>query len=152
MSGKLFGFIAAAALLASIGTTSAKDPETLTDGQFAEVTAGATNTQVPVNAVLFANGSSGPGGVNQFSPSEGNHVVGSVLEIRHDGIMIQKWDLSCGAAALGTLLHGQLGEPVTEKEIAHALMGRTEYVAHPELVQLREGFCLAQLPRWAIPA
>ena len=30
--------------------------------------------------------------------------VHSVVEIRHDRVMIQKWDLSCGAAALSTLL------------------------------------------------
>jgi predicted double-glycine peptidase len=37
-------------------------------------------------------------------PAEGNQPVQSVLEIRHDRVMIQKWDLSCGAAALSTLL------------------------------------------------
>jgi hypothetical protein len=31
-------------------------------------------------------------------------AVRSVLEIRRERVMIQNWDLSCGAAALGTLL------------------------------------------------
>jgi predicted double-glycine peptidase len=66
--------------------------------------------------------------------AEGNHPVQSVLEIGQDRVMIQKWDLSWGAAALGTLLRYQFGEPVTEKEMAPALMSRTEYVGHPELV------------------
>ena len=61
-------------------------------------------------------------------PAEGNQPVQSVLEIRHDRVMIQKWDLSCGAAALATVMYYQFDEPVTEKEIAHGLMGRTEYV------------------------
>jgi predicted double-glycine peptidase len=78
----------------------------------------------------------------------GNQPVQSVLEIRHDRVLIQKWDLSCGAAALGTLLRYQFGEPVSEEEIARALMGRAEYVAHPELVQLREGFSFLDLKRY----
>ena len=145
MSGKSLCFIAAVALLASIGTASAKSPVTLTDDQLDKVTAGAGNPQIPVNSAAFANGSSGPGRVN---PAEGNGPVRSVLEIRQDGVMIQKWDLSCGAAALGTLLHDEFGEPVTEKVIANALMGRAEYVAHPQLVQLHEGFSLLDLKRY----
>jgi uncharacterized protein len=80
--------------------------------------------------------------------AEGNHPVRSLLEIRRERVMIQKWDLSCGAAALGTLLRYQFGEPVTEKEIARVLMGRSEYVGHPELVQAREGFSLLDLKRY----
>jgi uncharacterized protein len=90
-------------------------------------------------ATLFLYGS---------DPAEGNQPVQSILEIRHDRVMIQKWDLSCGAAALATVLHYQFGEPVTEKEIAHALMGRTEYVEHPELIQIREGFSFLDLKRY----
>ena len=80
--------------------------------------------------------------------AEGDQPVQSVLEIRHDRVMIQKWDLSCGAAALATLLRYQFGEPVTEEEIARALMGRAEYVGHPELVQAREGFSFLDLKRY----
>jgi hypothetical protein len=136
MSGKSLCFIAAVALLASIGTASAKNPVTLTDGQLDKVIAGAGNPQIPVNSAAFAKGSNGPGGVR------------SLLEIRQNGVMIQKWDLSCGAAALGTLLHDEFGEPVTEKVIANALMGRAEYVAHPQLVQLHQGFSLLDLKRY----
>ena len=68
MSVKFFCFIAAAALLASIGTASAKDLVRLTDGQLDKVTAGAANVQLPLNAATFADGSSGPGGVNSSSP------------------------------------------------------------------------------------
>ena len=69
MSGKFLGLAAAAALLVSIGVANAKDPVKLADGQLDKVTAGAANLGVPINAALFANGSNGPGGVNQFSPS-----------------------------------------------------------------------------------
>jgi uncharacterized protein len=81
-------------------------------------------------------------------PAEANQPVQSVLEIRHDRVMIQKCDLSCGSAALGTLLRYQFGEPVSEKEITLALMGRAEYVAHPELLQAREGFSFLDLKRY----
>ena len=145
MSGKFFCFIAAVALLASIGTASAKNPVVLTDSQLDKVTAGAGNPQLPVSSAAFANGSNGPGRVN---PADESGPVRSLLEIRQDRVLIQKWDLSCGAAALGTLLDDEFGEPVTEKEVAHALMGRTEYVAHPQLVQLHEGFSLLDLKRY----
>jgi hypothetical protein len=74
--------------------------------------------------------------------------VRSLLEIRRANVMIQNWDLSCGAAALGTLLRYEFGEPVTEKEIARGLMSRGEYIKHPELVQIREGFSLLDLKRY----
>jgi hypothetical protein len=69
MSGKLLGIVAAAALLVSVGMANAKDPVKLTDHQLDKVTAGASVTQVPVAAAIFANGAGGAGGVNQFSPS-----------------------------------------------------------------------------------
>jgi predicted double-glycine peptidase len=83
-----------------------------------------------------------------FVSAERNRPVRSVLEIRREHVMIQKWDLSCGAAALGTLLRYQFGEPVTEKEIAQGLMSRAEYVKSPELLQAREGFSLLDLKRF----
>jgi hypothetical protein len=43
MSVKFLSFIAAAAVLVSIGMANAKDPVKLTDGQLDKVTAGATN-------------------------------------------------------------------------------------------------------------
>lgn len=73
--------------------------------------------------------------------------VKSLLEMRHENVVIQKWDLSCGAAALATLLKYQHGESVTEKEIAIALMKREEYIKNPQLIQRREGFSLLDLKR-----
>jgi uncharacterized protein len=74
--------------------------------------------------------------------------VRSLLEIRHQDVVIQSWDLSCGAAALATLLKYEWGDPVTEKQIARSLMSRGEYVKNPTLVQLREGFSLLDLKRY----
>lgn len=74
-------------------------------------------------------------------------VVKSLLEMRHENVVMQQWDLSCGAAALATLLKYQHGEPVTEKEVALSLMKREEYIKNPQLVQSREGFSLLDLKR-----
>ncbi|WP_228536331.1 C39 family peptidase [Noviherbaspirillum malthae] len=75
--------------------------------------------------------------------------VVSLLEMRHQNVILQKWDLSCGAAALTTLLNYQHGESLTEKEVAVTLMNRPEYIDQPELIQIREGFSLLDLKRYA---
>jgi uncharacterized protein len=74
--------------------------------------------------------------------------VRSLLEMRRDRVVIQKWDLSCGAAALATILNFQHNDPVNEREIAMGLMGREEYVTNPTLVQIRQGFSLLDLKRY----
>jgi predicted double-glycine peptidase len=75
--------------------------------------------------------------------------VTSLLEVRQHGVAIQKWDLSCGAAALDILLQYEWGDPVTEREIALGLMKRKEYIDNPDLVRIREGFSLLDLKRYA---
>lgn len=74
--------------------------------------------------------------------------VRSLLEIRRERTVVQEWDISCGAAALATLLNHQHADPVTEREIALGLMGRDAYVANPLLVRLRQGFSLFDLKRY----
>lgn len=74
--------------------------------------------------------------------------IKSLLEMRQDRVVVQKWDLSCGAAALATLLNYQHGDPISEKEIAKALIQRKEYLADPRLVQARYGFSLLDLKRY----
>lgn len=74
--------------------------------------------------------------------------VKSLLEFRQDGVVIQQWDLSCGAAALATLLNFQHGDPVDEQDIARALIQRKEYIENPSLVRNREGFSLLDLKRY----
>ncbi len=73
--------------------------------------------------------------------------VKSLMEMRRENVVIQKWDLSCGAAALATLLNFQHGESVTEREVALSLMKREEYILNPQLVQSREGFSLLDLKK-----
>jgi predicted double-glycine peptidase len=74
--------------------------------------------------------------------------VRSLLELRHDRVVVQQWDLSCGAAALATILNYQHGDPVSEREVAKGLIRREAYVANPYLVQARHGFSLLDLKRY----
>jgi hypothetical protein len=68
--------------------------------------------------------------------------------MRQDRVVVQQWDLSCGAAALATLLNYQHGDPVAEREIAKGLIQREEYLAEPLLVRARHGFSLLDLKRY----
>jgi predicted double-glycine peptidase len=71
--------------------------------------------------------------------------VRSLLEMRHDKVVVQEWDLSCGSAALATILRYQFDDPVPEKVIARDLMRREEYLANPLMVRARQGFSMADL-------
>ncbi|SFF15934.1 C39 family peptidase [Nitrosomonas sp. Nm166] len=76
-------------------------------------------------------------------------IVKSLIEMRQENVIVQKWDLSCGAAALTTLLNFQHQDMVTEKEVAAMLMNREEYIKNPMLVNTRHGFSLLDLKRYA---
>jgi predicted double-glycine peptidase len=71
--------------------------------------------------------------------------VRSLLEIRQENVIVQQWDVSCGAAALATLLAYHHGERVTEKAVAQAMLGKTD----PLRVKVRGGFSLLDLKRYA---
>lgn len=71
--------------------------------------------------------------------------VRSLLEIRQANVVVQRWDTSCGAAALATLLNYQHGLKSEEKEIAEAMLQRTD----PLKVKVRGGFSLLDLKRYA---
>ena len=74
--------------------------------------------------------------------------VESLLEMRHEHVVVQKFDLSCGAAALATLLNYQHSDPVSEREVAKELIRREEYLQNPALVKIRQGFSLLDLKRY----
>jgi predicted double-glycine peptidase len=63
-------------------------------------------------------------------------------------VVIQSWDLSCGAATLATILNYQYGDPVSERDVAEALINRDRYLANPLLVQARQGFSLLDLKKY----
>lgn len=82
------------------------------------------------------------------STAKARGPVKSLFEMRQDRTVVQAWDLSCGAAALATLLKYQHGDPVAEKEIATQLIKRVEYLKQPDIVRLRQGFSLLDLKRY----
>jgi len=84
-----------------------------------------------------------------FSSLAEARPVKSLIEMRRQNVVVQQWDLSCGAAALTTLLNYQHNDFVTEKEVANALMNRPEYIKTPDLVTIRQGFSLLDLKRYA---
>lgn len=74
--------------------------------------------------------------------------VVSVLEKRHQNIVLQQWELSCAAAALATILRYQHDVPVTERMVALGMVKRKEYLANPDLLRIRQGFSLLDLKRY----
>jgi uncharacterized protein len=71
--------------------------------------------------------------------------VTSLLEFRQANVVMQKWDISCGAAALATVLTYSLAHPVSEETIARAMLQQQ----NPERVRQRGGFSLLDLKRFA---
>ena len=98
--------------------------------------------------VLMLQGCATHGGIGQTRKSKGEPVW-SLIELRQREVVMQAWDLSCGAAALATLLNFQHGDPVTEHEITRVLIDRDIYLESPEIVSLRQGFSLADLKRFS---
>jgi len=71
--------------------------------------------------------------------------VRSWHELRQEAVVRQKWDMSCGAAALSTLFTYDLGVPVSESEVVVWILRRTDVVK----IQARGGFSLLDLKRFA---
>lgn len=69
----------------------------------------------------------------------------SLKEIRENGVIIQQWDTSCGAAAMATVLTYTYDDPVTEREVAEGLLRQTE----PLKVRHRGGFSMLDMKLYA---
>lgn len=65
--------------------------------------------------------------------------------MRHEGVVVQRWDTSCGAAALATVLTYGLSDPMSEKAVAEGMLRRTD----PLRVRVRGGFSLLDMKRFA---
>lgn len=75
-------------------------------------------------------------------------IVQSLYEARTRNVVLQEWDLSCGAAALATILRYQHGERVSERAVALGLIDRAEYYDNPDLVRIRHGFSFLDMRRY----
>lgn len=72
----------------------------------------------------------------------------SMIEKRHQNVVLQQWELSCAAAALATILRYQHGLPATERSVALGMISRKEYLSNPDLLRIRQGFSLLDLKRY----
>lgn len=75
----------------------------------------------------------------------GAEPVRSLLEMRQEGVVVQQWDTSCGAAALATVFTYAFKDPVSEKAVAQAMLRRTDALR----VKVRGGFSLLDMKRFA---
>ena len=70
--------------------------------------------------------------------------VRSLQEIRTEGVIIQHWDNSCAAAALATVLTFSFSDPVSERDVAKGMLGRTD----PVKVKVQGGFSFLDMKRF----
>jgi len=67
------------------------------------------------------------------------------VQPRFDRVVLQQWDITCGAASLATILTFQHGDPVTEREVIEGMLGYTTL----RRVRQRLGFSLLDLKLYA---
>lgn len=72
----------------------------------------------------------------------------SLYEQRNRMVVRQNFDLSCGAAALATLLVFQHGETLSERDVAIGLVSRELYLKNPDIIKSRQGFSLFDMSRY----
>jgi predicted double-glycine peptidase len=70
--------------------------------------------------------------------------VRSLLEMRQEGVIVQKWETSCAAAALATVLTFSQNDAVSEKVVAQGMLRSTD----PIKVKVRGGFSLLDMKRF----
>ncbi len=84
-----------------------------------------------------------------FSPFHGMRMsttVDSLQEQRWKRVMRQSYDISCGSAALATILKYQFGHQIGEQELIHAILARVQ----EKEVTRRGGFTLLDLKQVAM--
>ncbi|MBB5343666.1 C39 family peptidase [Tunturibacter empetritectus] len=77
--------------------------------------------------------------------ARGSKNVRSLKEIRDEGVVKQRWDVSCGAAALSTLLTYDFKDDTTETSIVVWLLHRVDATR----VRSRGGFSLLDLKHFS---
>lgn len=77
--------------------------------------------------------------------ARGEKLIRTLKDIRNEGVVRQRWDISCGAAALSTLLTYDFKDNTPETSIVVWILHRT----NPALVRARGGFSLLDLKHFA---
>lgn len=85
----------------------------------------------------------GPIGIH-FGNSRYKSNVKSLFELRWNNLTRQGWDISCGAAALSTMLTYHNGRPYSEMAITLSILKNSD----PTVVRKRGGFSLYDLKRF----
>ena len=103
-------------------------------------------TVLGVSALLAlgcATTTTGPAvGLDSIRPTR---TLRTFRDVRDTQVVRQAWDLSCGSAALSTLLTHYLGDETSEASVIVWLLRRTD----PVKIQSRGGFSLLDLKRFA---
>lgn len=81
----------------------------------------------------------------EAAEAEGSKNIRSLKEIRAEGVVRQRWDVSCGAAALSTLLTYDFKDNTPETSIVVWLLHRVD----AGRVRARGGFSLLDLKHFA---
>jgi predicted double-glycine peptidase len=76
---------------------------------------------------------------------QGSKNIRTLKDIRGEGVTRQKWDMSCGAAALSTVLTYDFKDPTPETAIVVWILHRVD----PVRVRARGGFSLLDLKHFA---
>jgi len=97
-----------------------------------------------VSLVLFPAPARGQN-IGKTTGDQGSKNIRSLKEIRDEGVVKQRWDVSCGAAALSTLLTYDFKDNTTETSIVVWLLHRVD----AGRVRSRGGFSLLDLKHFS---
>jgi uncharacterized protein len=98
----------------------------------------------PDRLILLLLGTLAISNPSAFAAEGERKPVRSLLEIRQEGVIVQKWETSCAAAALATVLTFSQNDPVSEKVVAQGMLRSTD----PIKVKVRGGFSLLDMKRF----
>ena len=112
------------------------------------LTACALLTFIPASGVATTAQPIAPAGAASASTTvQRSSSLKSILDFRDENLIRQRYDYSCGAAALATLLRFGLGDPVTEQQIVSDLFAGLE--KSDAETREKEGFSLYDLQQVA---
>jgi len=86
-----------------------------------------------------------PAGAQDMAEVQGTKPIRTLKELRDEGVIRQRWDMSCGAAALSTILTYDFNDKTPEAAIVVWILHRVD----PVRVRARGGFSLLELKRFA---